>query len=189
MNAGYVEGAAYRGRALMSFTLEPENRKNKYMRAKKCIPPVIEKMGREWHCFLHSQVMSVELFQTNAVGKMLSVDVGMGLQSNASPSVILRAEGGSLMGECYARVQCTLAPLLVRLPAPYEGPLAGTGAPDIFVNVNILSGKGTRRVGFCRIPVTKLMPVNETHRPIASPTSAEFPYGWTVQGWLSLIHI
>ena len=186
MNAGYVEGAAYRGRALMSFTLEPENRKNKYMRAKKCIPSVIEKMGREWHCFLHSQVMSVELFQTNAVGKMLSVDVGMGLQSNASPSVILRAEGGSLMGECYARVQCTLAPLLVRLPAPYEGPLAGTGAPDIFVNVNILSGKGTRRVGFCRIPVTKLMPVNETHRPIASPTSAEFPYGWTVQGWFPL---
>jgi hypothetical protein len=41
-------------------------------------------------------------------------------------------------------------------------------------------------VGYCRIPVTELVPVNETLRPRASPTNAEFPYGWKVQGWFPL---
>ena len=186
MNAGYVDGAAYRGRTLMSFVLEEENRKNKFARAKKAIPPVLDKMGREWHCFLHSQIMSVELFQTNSKGKMLALDVGLGLESTSTPSVLLRSEGGSLSGECYANVQCSLAPLLVKLPTPFEGPLAGTGAPDVFVNVNIVSGSGSRRVGYCRIPVAELMPVNETMRPIATPTNAEFPNGWTIQGWFPL---
>ena len=117
---------------------------------------------------------------------MLSVDVRMGLESTSSPSVILRGEGGSLSAECYANVKCSLAPLLVKIPTPFEGPLAGTGSPDVFVNVNILSGNGSRRVGYCRIPVTELVPVNETLRPRASPTNAEFPYGWKVQGWFPL---
>lgn len=186
MNAGYVDGAAYRGRALLSFTLEPENRKNKHARPRKSLPPVLDKMGKEWHCFLHSQVMQVELFQTNAAGKMLSVDVGMGLDSTSSPNVILRSEKGPLSNECYANVQCTLAPLLVKIPTPFEGPLAGSGSPDVFVNINITSGSGIKRVGFCRIPVSELMPVNETLRPMASPTNAEFPRGWTVQGWFPL---
>ena len=186
MNAGYVDGAAYRGRTLISFTLEAENRKNKHARARNSIPPVLAKMGKEWHCFLHSQIMNVELFQTKSTGKMLSVDVGMGLDSTSSPSVILRGEGGSLSDECYANVQCTLAPLLVKIPTPFDGPLAGTGSPDVFVNVNVLSGNGSRRVGYCRIPVTELVPVNETLRPRATPTSAEFPYGWKVQGWFPL---
>ena len=38
MNAGYVDGAAYRGRTLISFTLEPENRRNKHARARNSIP-------------------------------------------------------------------------------------------------------------------------------------------------------
>ena len=141
MNAGYVDGAAYRGRTLISFTLEPENRRNKHARARNSIPPVLAKMGKEWRCFLHSQIMNVELFQTKATGKMLSVDVRMGLESTSSPSVILRGEGGSLSAECYANVQCTLAPLLVKIPTPFDGPLAGTGSPDVFVNVNVLSRK------------------------------------------------
>lgn len=186
MNAGYVDGAAYRGRVLMSFTLEEENRKNAFARARKKIAGVLDKMGREWHCYLHSQVLSVELFQLNATGKMLSAEVGMGLNSTATPSVLLYGEGGSLSDECYANVQCTLAPLLVKIPTPFEGPLAGSGAPDIFVNVNVSSSSGIRRVGFCRIPASRLMPVNETLRPTASPTNAEFPSGWTVQGWFPL---
>ena len=186
MNAGYVDGAAYRGRTLMSFSLEEENRKNKFARAKKSIPSVLEKMGKEWHCFLHSQILSVELFQTNSSGKFLSLDIGMGLESTSSPSVMLHSEAGSLSGECYANIRCTLAPLLVKIPTPFEGPLAGTGAPDVFVNVNVVSASGTRRVGFCRIPVSELMPVQETMRPISSPTNAEFPNGWTIQGWFPL---
>ena len=186
MNAGYVDGAAYRGRALISFTLEPENRKNAFVRAKKKLPSVLDKMGREWQCFLHSQVLSVELFQTNATGKMLNVDVGMGLSSTSSPNVLLYGEGGSLSGECYANVRCTLAPLTIKIPMPFDGPLAGTGSPDVFVNVNVMSSSGSRRVGFCRIPVSQLMPVNESLRPMATPTTAEFPYGWTVQGWFTL---
>ena len=186
MNAGYVDGAAYRGRALISFTLEQENRKNAFARARKKIAGVLDKMGREWHCYLHSQVLSVELFQLNATGKMLSAEIGMGMQSTSTPSVLLYGEGGSLGDECYANVQCTLAPLLVKIPTPFEGPLAGSGAPDVFVNINISSSSGTRRVGFCRIPASRLMPVNETLRPTASPTNTEFPFGWTVQGWFPL---
>ena len=179
MNAGYVEGSAYRGRALLAMTLEKESRRNRGARPKKKIPSVIDKLGQEWPVFLHAEVYSLELNQSRHVGRGAAVEFTMGLVKLASPARTLRSEGGALGKECYAHYNLKLNPMRVKLPTPFDGPLQGEGAPDLFVDVTV----GGKRIGYCRVPVKHLMPVKECHAPMKEPDAAET---WKVQGWFQL---
>jgi len=179
MNAGYVEGSAYRGRALLAMTLQKESRRNRGVRPKKKIPSVIDKLGQEWPVFLHAEVYSVELNQSRHAGRGAAVEFTMGLVKLASPQRTLRKEGGALGKECYAHYNLKLNPMRVKLPTPFEGPLQGEGAPDLFVDVTV----GGKRIGYCRVPTKHLMPVKECHAPMKDPNAAET---WKVQGWFQL---
>ena len=69
MNAGYIEGSAYRGRVLMSMKLIEETDWNKgTIRPKKKIPSVLDNLGKEWPVFFHAEVYSLELNQSRHVG-------------------------------------------------------------------------------------------------------------------------
>ena len=179
MNAGYVEGSAYRGRALLAMTLEKESRRNRGARPKKKIPSVIDKLGQEWPVFLHAEVYSLELNQSRHVGRAAAVEFTVGLAKLASPARALRSEGGAIGKECYAHYNLKLNPMRVKLPTPFDGPLQGEGAPDLFVDVTV----GGKRIGYCRVPVKHLMPVKECHAPMKEPDAAET---WKVQGWFQL---
>ena len=179
MNAGYVEGSAYRGRALLAMTLQKENRRNRGVRPKKKIPSVIDKLGQEWPVYLHAEIYTVELNQSRHVGRSASVEFTMGLVKLASPSRSLKSEGGSLAKECFATYNLKLNPMRVKLPTPFEGPLAGEGAPDLFIDVTIRG----KRIGYCRVPAKHLMPVKEVHAPMKDPEPTEV---WKVQGWFNL---
>ena len=179
MNAGYVEGSAYRGRALLAMSLFKETRRTSGMRAKKKIPSVIDKLGQEWPVFLHCEIHSLELNQTRHVGRAASVELTMGLVKLASPGRTLRSEGGVIGKECYANFNIIMNPMRVRLPTPFEGPLQGEGAPDLFVDVYV----GRNRIGYCRVPTKNLMPVKECHAPIKPPDATET---WKLQGWFNL---
>ena len=179
MNAGYVEGSAYRGRALLALSLFKETRRTSGMRAKKKIPSVIDKLGQEWPVFLHCEIHSLELNQTRHVGRAASVELTMGLVKLASPGRTLRSEGGVIGKECYAHFNIRMNPMRVRLPTPFEGPLQGEGAPDLFVDVYV----GRNRIGYCRVPTKNLMPVKECHSPIKPPDVTET---WKLQGWFNL---
>ena len=182
MNAGYLEGSAYRGRVLMSFTATREETGKSTGRAKTRIPKVSDKLSREWPCILHTEVLDVELFQTNAKGKKCHVEVEMGLSKRASPKSTLMSEQDPLVKECYAEINSALAPLQVNLPMPFDGPRAGEGAPDVFVRVCV-AGKS---IGFARIPAKRLTPVDETMGPLQPPDEEKVPNGWNVQGWFQL---
>ena len=179
MNAGYVEGSAYRGRALLAMTLQKETRRNRGVRPKKKIPSVIDKLGQEWPVFLHAEVYTVELNQSRHVGRGAAVEFTMGLVKLASPARTLRSEGGAIGKECYAHYNLKLNPMRVKLPTPFEGPLQGEGAPDLFVDVTV----GGKRIGYCRVPTKHLMPVKECHAPMKDPDATET---WKVQGWFQL---
>ena len=97
MNAGYLEGSAYRGRVLMSFEATREETGKRASRAKTRIPKVSDKLSREWPCILHSEVLDVELFQTNSKGKKCYVEVEMGLSKRTSPKATLKSERDPLV--------------------------------------------------------------------------------------------
>ena len=179
MNAGYVEGSAYRGRALLAMTLEKESRRNRGVRPKKKIPSVLDKLGQEWPVFLHAEVYSLELNQSRHVGRGAAVEFTMGLVKLASPARTLRSEGGAIGKECYAHYNLKLNPMRVKLPTPFEGPLQGEGAPDLFVDVTV----GGKRIGYCRVPTNHLMPVKECYAPMKDPSTTET---WKLQGWFQL---
>lgn len=182
MNAGYIEGSAYRGRVLMSMKLIEETDWNKgTIRPKQKIPSVLDNLGKEWPVYLHAEVYSLELNQSRHVGSRATVSFNIGLNSLKSPSKTLRSEGKVLGKECYANFNYRLSPMRIKLPTPFEGPLAGQGAPDLFIDVSI----GGKRIGYCRVPCSRLMPVNEEveggpHNP---PPSEE---DWKIQGWFQL---
>ena len=182
MNAGYIEGSAYRGRVLMSMKLIEETDWNKgTIRPKKKIPSVLDNLGKEWPVFFHAEVYSLELNQSRHVGSRATVSFNMGLNSLKSPSKTLRSEGKVLGKECYANFNYRLTPMRVKLPTPFEGPLSGQGAPDLFIDVSV----GGKRIGYCRVPCSRLMPVNEEseggpHNPPPSESD------WKIQGWFQL---
>ena len=182
MNAGYLEGSAYRGRVLMSFEATREETGKRASRAKTRIPKVSDKLSREWPCILHSEVLDVELFQTNSKGKKCYVEVEMGLSKRTSPKATLKSERDPLVRECYAEINSALAPLQVNLPMPFDGPHAGEGAPDVFIRVCV-AGKS---IGFARVPAKRLTPVDETMGPLQPPDEKNLPNGWNVQGWFQL---
>jgi len=184
MNAGYVEGSAYRGRALVGFQVMKETWSNKGMRPKTNIPSVLETLGREWPCYLHTQIYSIELSQTRHVGRNVSVKLTMGLNSVKTQGEELKSEGRALgKKECYANFNVQVIPMRVPLPTPFDGPLQGQGAPDLFVGVYVGSGKGKKRIGYCRVPCRHLMPVRETFQPIKEPKTEET---WKLEGWFQL---
>ena len=160
-------------------TLEKESRRNRGARPKKKIPSVIDKLGQEWPVFLHAEVYSLELNQSRHVGRAAAVEFTVGLAKLASPARALRSEGGAIGKECYAHYNLKLNPMRVKLPTPFDGPLQGEGAPDLFVDVTV----GGKRIGYCRVPVKHLMPVKECHAPMKEPDAAET---WKVQGWFQL---
>ena len=182
MNAGYLQGSAYRGRVLMSLEATREEDGKRAARAKTRIEKVKEKYSKEWPCVLHCDVLDVELFQTDARGKKCHVEVEMGLSKRLSPKSVLKSEHKPLIKECYAEINSALAPLQVKLPAPFEGRHAGSSAPDCFIRVCV-AGKS---VGFARVPATQLMPVYSTPGPMKRPDEAKLPNGWNVQGWFQL---
>ena len=177
MNAGYAEGSAYRGRALACHDAAEGVAANR-SRPKKILS-VIDKLGQEWPVYLHAEVYSVELNQSRHAGRGAAVEFTMGLVKLASPQRTLRKEGGALGKECYAHYNLKLNPMRVKLPTPFEGPLQGEGAPDLFVDVTV----GGKRIGYCRVPTKHLMPVKECHAPMKDPDSTET---WKVQGWFQL---
>jgi len=183
MNAGYIDGSAYRGRVLIGLQVYKETASMKGTRAKKKIPSVLEKLGKEWPCFLHTEVYGVELTQSRLVGKSVSVELTVGLAKCQSSKKTLKSEGGALRKECFAEMNVRMAPMRVKLPTPFEGLLAGDGAPDLFVDVFVTTSTGRRRVGYCRIPCTHLMPVQETLTPMKVPEAAST---WKLQGWFQL---
>ena len=180
MNAGYVEGSAYRGRALLTLSLAEEKWFNKGQRAKKKIPSVLEKgLGQEWPVFVHCELYSLELHNSRHVGRTASVALNMGLVRLQSPGKALRSEGGSISKDCYAHFNVKLNAMRVKIPQPFEGASAGEGAPDLFIDVCV----GKNRIGYCRVKVKDLMPVKEVNMPIKGPDSCET---WKRGGWFPL---
>ena len=180
MNAGYVEGSAYRGRALLTLSLAEEKWFNKGQRAKKKIPSVLEKgLGQEWPVFVHCELYSLELHNSRHVGRTASVALNMGLVRLQSPGKALRSEGGSISKDCYAHFNVKLNAMRVKIPQPFEGASAGEGAPDLFIDVCV----GKNRIGYCRVKVKDLMPVKEVNMPIKGPDSCET---WKREGWFPL---
>ena len=96
--------------------------------------------------FLHCEIHSLELNQTCHVGRAASVELTRALRE-ARVSWSNALIGGGVIGkECYAHFNIRMNPMRVRLPTPFEGPLQGEGAPDLFVDVYV----GRNRIGYCR---------------------------------------
>jgi hypothetical protein len=85
----------------------------------------------------YTEVYGIELNQNRHKGKTVSVELTMGLTKCRSIGKTLKAEGGVLGRECFADLNTRMTPMRVKLPTPFEGPLQGEGAPDLFVDVYI----------------------------------------------------
>ena len=149
------------------------------MRAKKKIPSVIDKLGQEWPVFLHCEIHSLELNQTRDVGRAASVGAHDGpREARVSWSNASIGRGGHRQG-VLRPLQHPHEPHAGSPSTPFEGPLQGEGAPDLFVDVAV----GATRIGYCRVPTKNLMPVKECHSPIKPPDVTET---WKLQGWFNL---
>ena len=181
MNAGYIEGSAYRGRVLMSMKLIEETDWNKgTIRPKKKIPSVLDNLEGVAGVPPRGGVLAgAEPVEARGVQGDGELQHRSEQPQVAEQDSALRGQGAR--EECYANFNYRLSPMRIKLPTPFEGPLAGQGSPDLFIDVSV----GGKRIGYCRVPCSRLMPVNEEveggpHNP---PPSEE---DWKIQGWFQL---
>ncbi len=171
MNNGYVAGSDYRGAVFMSLEagkeqeLPPHKRRGLPMPDMK--PPI--------NLILLAEVLQLDMVlpEERGMGAEVAIEVAYGLSSKWTAmwyeAKSMRAAGGDIfvnMGE-------KLKPMNALVVPPLDGDDAGTGAPDVFINVwwNSPTVK-KRRVAFGRVPLRLLLPAVETDFPEEAPEAS-----------------
>jgi hypothetical protein len=171
MNNGYVDGSDYRGALFLSMHAGTEAVLNPAKRRGLPMPDVAPAVN----LILIAEVLQLDLVlpEERGMGAEVAVEVSYGMSSVWTAmwyeAKSMRASGGDVfvpMGE-------KLKPFNALVVPPLTGDDAGTGAPDVFVNVWWSSPTvKKRRVAFGRVPLACLLPAQETDFPEEAPEAS-----------------
>ena len=183
MNCGFVEGSTYRGQLYMSISagrsgeLPPIRRRAIAMTDPK--PPA--------NYVLLCEVLSLDMPypEEGGMGSEVMVEMTYALTS-VRTAMWYEAKGmRDSGGDVFITFGEKLKPTNVLIPHPLEGQDAGTGAPDVFLNV-WWNKPEKHRVAYGRVRMSHLLPaLMETEFPEEGPEGAAGGR-FAFQGWLPL---
>ena len=183
MNNGYVAGSDYRGSVCLTMAAGKESELAPHKRRGLPMPDIAPPVN----LILLAEILQLDLVlpEERGLGSEVAVEVSYGLSSVWTKmwyeAKSMRAAGGDV----FVTLGEKMSPFNALVPQPLEGNDAGTGAPDVFVNVWWSGGGKKRRVAFGRVPLRALLPAIETEFPEEAPEASTGGV-CNFQSWLPL---
>jgi hypothetical protein len=171
MNNGYVQGSDYRGAIFLSMEAGKESELNPAKRRGLPMPD----MAPPVNLIMVAEVLQLDMVlpEERGMGAEVAVEVSYGMASVWTAmwyeAKSMRAAGGDI----YVQLGEKLKPFNALVAQPLDGDDAGSGAPDVFVNIWWSSPTvKKRRVAYGRVPLACLLPAQETEFPEESPEAS-----------------